>query len=162
MRKQLSLFMVLILTAAFALTACGNSGSSDTSGSDDGQNPVMNYVGNYVCGRASVLIGAADEENGASAQVTWSSSAAENSTWEMTGIFDAEEKRFEYHDCVRTDYVYNEDGSVEKQTEVYTGGHGFMFFEDGDSGITMTWQDDQEDIAKDMTFEYATAPDDSQ
>jgi hypothetical protein len=78
------------------------------------------------------------EKDGASASVTWASSAAENSTWEMTGTFDPEEKRFEYHDCVRTDFVYKEDGSVDKQTEVYTGGHGFMFFDDSGDKLTMT------------------------
>lgn len=33
-----------------------------------------------------------------------------------------------------------------------------MFFEDGDKGITMTWQEDQEDAGKDMVFEFATEP----
>jgi hypothetical protein len=156
MKKYLSLFIIAVL--ALALTACGGKSASEEAAPDDGQNPVMNYVGNYICGRAAVLIGATDEEDGASASVKWSSSAAENSTWEMTGIFDPEEKRFEYHDCVRTDFVYKEDGSVDKQTEVYTGGHGFMFFDDSGDKLTMTWQDDQEDVAKDMVFEFATAP----
>jgi hypothetical protein len=156
MKKYLSLILIAVL--ALALTACGGKLGGEEAAPDDGQNPVMNYVGNYVCGRASVLIGAEDEKDGASASVTWSSSAAENSTWEMTGIFDPEEKRFEYHDCVRTDFVYKEDGSVDKQTEVYTGGHGFMFFDDSGDKLTMTWQDDQEDVAKDMVFEFATAP----
>ena len=163
MKKYFSIFAVMILAAALVLTACGGSGSSGSSGGeeaapDDGQNPVMNYVGTYVCGRAAVLIEATDQENGAKATVKWASSVAENSTWEMTGTFDADQKRFEYHDCVRTDYVYKEDGNVDSQTEVYTGGHGFMFFEDGDNGITMTWHEDQEDAGKDMVFEFATEP----
>jgi hypothetical protein len=156
MKKYLSLFIIAVL--ALALTACGGKSGSEEAAPDDGQNPVMNYVGNYVCGRAAVLIGATDEKDGASASVTWSSSAAENSKWEMTGTFDPDEKRFEYHDCVRTDFVYKEDGTVESQEEVYTGGHGFMFFDDSGDKLTMTWQDDQEDIAKDMTFEFAVAP----
>lgn len=148
--------MALLMVLTAGLSACG---SKPEEAADDGQNPVMNFVGNYVCGRACILIGATDGENGADATVTWSNSAAENSEWTMSGTFDPETLQFEYHDCVRTDYVYNTDGEVDSQEEVYTGGHGFMFFSEGDP-LTLTWQDDQEDIAKDMVFEYATMPED--
>ena len=151
MKKYLSLLMVAVL--ALALTACGGS-----SGSNDGQNPVMNYVGFYVCDRATAYIGAADDEDGAEVTVSWGSSASETSTWEMSGTFDAETKQFEYHDCVRTDFVYKEDGSIDSKTEVYTGGHGFMTFEDGDDGSTMTWQEDQEHVADGMVFKFAPVP----
>ena len=151
--RFLSLMMVLLMMMSLGLTSCGSK-------SDEGQNPAMNYVGNYVCGRACILIGATDEENGMNATVTWSSSAAENSTWVMSGTFDPETLKFEYHDCVKTDYVYKEDGEVDSQEEVYTGGHGFMTFTDGEP-ITLTWQEDQEHAADDMVFEYAgMVPDD--
>ena len=148
--KLLAIMMALLMTLAMGLSACGKSSEE---AADDGQNPVMNFVGNYSCDRASIFISAEGEENGASAIVTWGSSAWESSSWMMSGTFDAETLRFEYHDCVRTDYVYNEDGEATSQTEVYTGGHGFMFFSDGDP-ITLTWQDDQEHIADGMVFEY--------
>ena len=151
MKKYLSLFIIAVL--ALALTACGGKSASEEAAPDDGQNPVMNYVGNYVCGRAAVLIGATDEKDGASASVKWSSSAAENSTWEMTGTFDPDEKRFEYHDCVKKETVYNDDGSIKSEEEVYRGGHGFMFFETGDK-LTLTWQEDQEHVADDMVFTF--------
>ena len=132
------------------LSACGKKAAPD-----DGQNPIMNFVGYYVCDRANVFI-SADGEEGASAIVTWSSSAWENSTWMMSGTFDPETLQFEYHDCVKTDYKYEDDGDVESQEEVYTGGHGFMFFKEGDP-LSLTWQDDQEKVAEDMVFEYAGA-----
>lgn len=148
--KSTILMLVLMMALAPALSACGSKAEPD-----DGQNPVMNFVGTYVCGRAAIAIGATDQENGASATVTWSSSAAENSEWTMSGTFDPEKLQFEYHDCVRTDYVYGEDGEVSSQEEVYTGGHGFMFFTD--DPLSLTWQDDAEDAGKDMVFEYASA-----
>ncbi|MBR3125437.1 MAG: hypothetical protein IKF42_08530 [Mogibacterium sp.] len=157
--KLLALVMAMIMVVALGLSACGSK-AEEPAAADDGQNPVMNYVGNYVCGRACIFIDAADENNGVNATVTWGSSAAENSTWVMSGTFDPETMQFEYHDCVRTDYVYNEDGNVESQEEVFTGGHGFMTFVDGDP-ITLTWQEDQEHAADDMVFEYAgMVPDD--
>lgn len=148
--RLLALMMALVMTFAMGLSACGKKAASD-----DGQNPVMNFVGYYVCDRANVFI-SADGDEGASAIVTWGSSASENSSWMMSGTFDPETLQFEYHDCVRTDYVYSEDGEVESQTEVYTGGHGFMFFKDEDP-LSLTWQDDQENIAENMVFEYAGA-----
>ena len=149
--KTLAVVMAMLMVFALGLSACGSKSGEPA---DEGQNPAMNFVGNYVCGRACILIGAPDGENGMDATVTWSSSAAENSTWVMSGTFDPETLQFEYHDCVRTDYVYNESGDVDSQEEVYTGGHGFMTFTEGDP-ITLTWQDDQEKIADDMVFEYA-------
>ena len=133
--KLLALFMAMLMVFALGLSACGSK--SEEPAADEGQNPAMNFVGNYVCGRAAILIGATDEENGMNATVTWSSSAAENSTWVMSGTFDPETLQFEYHDCVRTDYVYSEDGEVASQEEVFTGGHGFMFFKEGDP-LTLT------------------------
>ena len=148
--RILALMMALVMTFAMGLSACGKKAAPD-----DGQNPIMNYVGYYVCDRANVFI-SADGEEGASAIVTWSSSAWENSTWMMSGTFDPETLQFEYHDCVKTDYKYKDDGDVESQEEVYTGGHGFMFFKEGDP-LSLTWQDDQEKVAEDMVFEYAGA-----
>ena len=154
--KKTSKLIVLMLALCMALvpmlSACGNK----TEEPDEGQNPIMNFVGTYGHDRATIVIGATDEQNGANATVTWASSAAENSEWVMSGTFDAETLQFEYHDCVKTDYVYGEDGNVQSKEEVYTGGHGFMTFKEGDP-LTLTWQDDQENIADGTVFEYSSA-----
>lgn len=150
MTTLLALLMAMMMVFALGLSACGSKAEYTE---DDGQNPIMNFVGNYACDRANIMIGATDEGNGVSATVTWGSSAWENSVWTMTGTFDAETLQFEYHDGVRTDYVYDDNGEVKSQEEVYTGGHGFMTFTDGDP-ITLKWQEDQEHVADDMVFEY--------
>lgn len=159
MKKTLKLIAIMLsLVLALSFTACGGAGGAATEepAADDGQNPIMNFIGNYANGRATIFISATDSENGASAVVNWSSSAFEYSSWVMSGTFDSETLQFEYHDCVKTDYVF-EDGKEEPAaTEVYTGGHGFMTFKDGDP-LTLTWQDDQENIADDAVFEYIGA-----
>ena len=147
--KLLSVVTAMIMVLALGLSACG----AKEEPSDGGQNPVMNFIGNYACDRANVMIGATDDKTGTSATVTWGSSAWENSAWTMTGTFDPETLQFEYHDCVRTDYVYDDNGEVKSQEEVYTGGHGFMTFTEGEP-LTLTWQDDQEKVADGMVFEY--------
>lgn len=154
------LMMVMMLTCA----ACGESAeegasaaaagsSAGTVTEEDGQNPIMNYVGDYACGRAAIHI-EADGMDGVVAEVTWGSSAAETSVWTMSGTFNEEDLVFEYHDCVRKDLVFEESGEVKSEEEVYVGGHGFMHFSDK-GGLSLTWQDDQEHVADDMEFEYA-------
>ena len=157
MKKFISLLLVMML--AFAMTACG--GGAQGGGEEDGQNPIMNYVGTYVCGRASIDISADDSKDATSAVVRWSSSAAENSEWTMSGSFDADSKTFTYTGGTRTNYVYGEDGEIASQEEVYTDGSGTMTFADGDK-LTLTWKDDKEDVAKDMVFEFATLPEEGE
>ena len=71
----------------------------------------------------------------------------------MSGTFDPETLQFEYHDCIKTEYVYEENGDVKSQEEIYTGGHGFMQFTDGEE-LSLTWQEDQEHAADGMVFSY--------
>ena len=152
-RKITVLILSMLLAMVPMLAACGSQGGGESA--DDGQNPIMNFVGSYGYNRANIFIGA-EGQDGASATVTWGSSAAENSTWVMSGTFDPETLTFSYNDCVKTDYVYNEDGKVESQEEVYTGGHGTMVFSEGDP-LTLTWNDDQEHIADGTVFEFTGA-----
>lgn len=145
--------LLLMIVMVFAMVSCGGGASEESGAEQDGQNPIMNLVGTYACERASILI-EPNGDTGVKATVTWGSSAAETSEWVMTGTFDSENLVFEYSDCVRTNCVYAESGDIESQEEVYTGGHGYMFFTDGEKP-TISWQDDQEHMADDMTFEYA-------
>lgn len=171
--KKTLLMMVMafaLVLATMALTACGDDSEqaasdeqttaateavtedSEAPAEEDGQNPAMNFIGNYACDRASVLI-ECDGLTGMKATVSWASSSAEEAKWVMSGTFDAETLLFEYHDCVKTENIYNEDGEVESSEEVFTGGHGFMQFKE--NPLSLTWQEDQEHVADDMVFEYA-------
>ena len=150
MKRVFSLMLVLMLV--LTMTAC-SGGQENTGGEEDGQNPVMNYVGEYVCGRAQILIGAAGTED-ATVQVTWSSSAYEYSSWIIRGTFDSDTHTIKYEDGCRYDYVFEDENAEDPvETEVYTDGQGTITFTDGDP-LTLVWQDDKEDIAKDMVFEY--------
>ena len=164
--RKMSMALLLACVIIF-LTACGAAETAALSAEndsqqpaepvaqadvfEDGQNPVMNFVGIYQCDKASVFVEAAGKED-AKITAAWGSSYKENTEWVMSGPFDTESLRVEYHDCERIDRVYREDGSVESETKVYFNGHGFVFF-DYESN-TLTWQDDQEHVADGMTFEY--------
>lgn len=145
--KKLTVILIAVLLA-FAMAACGSTGTE--SGSEEGQKSAADFVGDYSADRATIHF-EAEGTDGAKATVLWGSSYKENSEWVMSGTFDAKTGTFEYHDCTKTDYVYKENGDVESSEEVYVGGHGFMFFKEGDPA-EVTWQEDQEHVADGMTF----------
>lgn len=158
MKKLLT--AIMILTLVFAFTACGNkesapmetqSAEAEIAG-EEGQNPVMNFVGDYECDRAYITI-EADGKDGARATVTWGGGADTTTEWTMSGKFDEKTLTFEYSDCVKKGLTYGEGGEVENEDVAYMDGKGSMTFKDGDP-ITLTWQDDQENVADGMTFEF--------
>ena len=134
MKKLLAVLLTAVIAMAFA--SCGST----------------DYSGDYSADRATVHV-EMDGDDSANIEVRWGKSAKEDSEWVMSGTLDADTGTFEYHDCVKTDFVYKENGDVESEEEVYVGGHGFMFFKDGDP-LSVTWQDDQEHVADDIVFTY--------
>ncbi len=62
MRKIL--LMILVMTLCLGFAACGGA-SEEAAGADDGQNPVMNFIGKYGSYRATILVEAegADRRN---------------------------------------------------------------------------------------------------
>ena len=106
MSKLFVLMLALIMALTLGFSACGSNGGSG------GQNPVMNFAGNYTCDRANIFI-AAEGEDGASAFVTWGSSVSEESSWSMSGKFDADKMTFEYQKADGTWEAIPENGPVE-------------------------------------------------
>ena len=153
MKKMFS--MLLVLAMLFSLAACAarnepagsEPAGSEPAAAEDGQNPVMNFVGNYACDRASILV-EADGADGAKLSVNWGSSAWEHSEWTMSGKFDPDTLTIEYSDCVRKDVAFAEDGSVASETVVYENGVGTVHFENDN----LYWKDDEEHMADDMVF----------
>lgn len=167
MKKWITMLMALVMLLSLAACTAQKPAQEDAQTADaaeetalpevteeDGQNPIMNFVGIYARDRASIEVGATDQIDGVKITVTWGSSASEHSEWVMTGRFDTETLTVAYADCVRTDYVFKEDGSVDTETVVYENGTGTITFSDED-GLTLTWDDEMEHMADDMIFDYA-------
>ncbi len=125
--------------------------SDDTKQSGDGQNPLMNFIGNYSNGRARMTI-ECDGNTGARIYVVWSGSATESSEWSMSGDFTEEDGKFviTYSNCVETDYVYATDGSVTSTKVAYENGSGTVTIATEDS--TITWKDDMFPSSTDYDF----------
>ena len=138
-------------------TASAGGGSADSAdqaaGEEDGQNPIMNYVGPYTNDRALMLV-EADGMDGVKIHVSWGSSVTQNSEWEMTGTFDMDTRTVTYKDGVRIDYVYEENGTVKSEEKAYTDGTGKIVFSEGED-LTLTWTDDKEHCADNMIFRFS-------
>ena len=123
---------------------------SDAEPVEDGQNPVMNFIGVYHCDGARLLVEAEGAEN-ARITVVWDNNG-ENARWFMSGRFDPEELSVYYQDCVKSVCIYHEGDEAAAEEDVYFNGHGFFFFDYEHNSIT--WQDDQEHAADGMVFQW--------
>ncbi|MBR1567368.1 MAG: hypothetical protein IJ648_00260 [Lachnospiraceae bacterium] len=126
-----------------------------SASSDDTQNPVMNFIGEYAWGRALMTVGASGS-TGATVKVTWGSSYNEQAEWTMSGegiVEDEKQLVIHYTDCQKKVVVYNEDGSVDLETVEYEDGKGTITITY--EGSVVTWEDEQEHIADDAEFTWA-------
>ncbi|MBR3059742.1 MAG: S-layer homology domain-containing protein [Oscillospiraceae bacterium] len=122
---------------------------SGGSGEEDGQNPVMNFVGTYVYGRASATV-SCEGTDSARIEITWSSSYAERAVWEIVGKLDPETLTVSYTGAIKKNQISDENGLKSEET-IYADGTGTIVFnKDG----TFTWHEDQSEYDEDFTFEW--------
>ena len=123
---------------------------------DDGQNPVMNVIGNYACDRASVNVAPLGDDM-AEITIRWGASAFEEAVWTMSGVFDTDTLTIDCSDCTKKVIAYDMDadvtGAPPTETTEYTDGSAKIIF--GEGG-TLTWDDGQEHIADGMVFEFVS------
>lgn len=115
---------------------------------EDGQNPVMNFIGRYVADRAEVLVEALGARDG-KITVTWPNSASELVQWEMSGPFDENSPGISYSDCVKKVLTFNEEGEIVSEVVEYEQGSGRVDFLEFSA---LSWTDDQEQIADGTVF----------
>ena len=117
----------------------------------DWQNPVMNFIGEYQCGRAHALVECFDKQD-AWITIEWGSSAWEIARWNIVGTLDMDTLTLAYEWCSKVIVVYGEDGEVESENPEYEDGTGTIAFHDDG---TFTWHEDQSVYGEDMVFEWA-------
>ena len=134
------------------------SPASDTenAGVEDGQNPVMGFIGPYAYDRVGMYI-EADGGHNARVSVAWGSSAREHSEWFMSGPFDEKTLTITYSNCVRKDVTFNENGDVESETIAYENGTGTITFREGEEA-SLIWKDNQDHIADNGVFTWSFVP----
>lgn len=160
MKKLTKIIIALALIAALVLTFAACSGSADKTTSaapsevvsdnaqtdegsdegDDGQNPVMNFIGNYDNGGINILV-EADSKDGAVFTVDEPMTDDEKYTYTFSGTLDLDTLKVTYSNSTKKVVKLDAQGNaVEEKTE-YTDGSGVVIFHDDG---TLEWQDENE------------------
>ena len=118
---------------------------------DDGQNPVMNFIGSYSNGRASMTVSAMGKDQ-AVITISWGSSAFETVKWEISGTVMQDEDMvvLNYQNCTCENIIFNEDSSLYQDVTAYTNGAGTIRF----GGNMAVWNDEQVGSAEKQIFCY--------
>lgn len=142
----------LLVAAALTCTlAIAGVAGATMAFANDGQNPVMNYVGRYGENRATIDVEAAGDAD-AKIHVSWGASAWETAEWDMSGAFDADTLTVSYDNCVKKVVTFEDEASSGTEEVVYENGKGsFTFAADG----TLTWDDQEEHIADGTVFTFS-------
>ena len=142
---------VLLLSFAACADRAADSENGQSSVNQDGQNPVMNFVGEYSADRCFIIV-EADGETDAKISAVWANSADETAEYTMSGRFDPETYRINYSDGEKKIVKYDDTGAVTEETVVYSDGVGRIQFYDNN---TLAWQDEQEaDSLIGVTFTF--------
>ncbi|MBQ6467293.1 MAG: hypothetical protein IJJ61_05050 [Clostridia bacterium] len=156
--KKLFCIVLAFMFAALCFSACGKNNPETTTAApdavveEDGQNPIMNFIGNYQSDRRTMLVEAVGMDK-ARVSVHWGSSAWEAAEWEMEGIFEETDDALVMnytggtYAVVTTDEAGNETRSDEKADCA-----GTVLFKKADN--TVVWTAEGEENIKDLVFEY--------
>ena len=128
----------------------------EKTGGEEGQNPVMGFIGPYAYGSAGMYIEAGGGHD-ARVSVAWGNSTGKHSEWTMSGPFDEKTLTITYSHCVRKDLVFNENGDIESETTAYENGTGTITFLEGED-VSLVWKDDQDHMADNAVFTWSFVP----
>ena len=69
--------------------------------------------------------------------------------WSMSGRYRSKNETLSYRNCIKKETVYNSDGEVVSQNEIYSKGKGKLVIRDN----KLNWKDYKEHFADKMTFQ---------
>jgi len=160
--------LMLIGVIAFALYGCSADTGTDkdttapaettaattavTAGEEDGQNPVMNYIGKYDNGGCVILV-EADGMTGAKFTVDFPLTDSEAERYTFSGEWEEDTLKVHYNNSTKKVLKLAADGTVTEEKTEYTDGSGeIVFHEDG----TLDWHDEKEAyrFTDNTTFSY--------
>ena len=121
----------------------------------DGQNPMMNFIGTYTNGRATMTVSCIGK-NQASINISWSSNVAESSVWTMSGPITVSDDGVSvtYTNCIKQSFTYSSDGELISSTTDYENGNGSFDFSSSD--YNAYWYDAMENSGSGSSFWFAS------
>ena len=154
---------VLFVCMMLLLSACGGAAQAqekdkdEASGPQDGQNPVMNFVGIYSTEYSTEALVEADGAEGARITVTWAGSPWFHNKTVMSGSFDPETLTMTFTNATLTEYTYASDATVAEEKTSYTDGKGHAVFNPADNTLTIT--EEFESGNMDTVYTWGPSPD---
>ena len=157
MKAKIICMILALAIAAVGFSACGKTETTaDTTApvigaQEDGQNPVMNFIGNYQADRRTMLVEAQGMEE-AKVTVSWGIDAWTSAVWVMTGkvVEEGGDLVMRYTDGAYATVTTDENGNETRADET-NGGTGTIWFKNDN---TVVWTDDQDELVKDIVFEW--------
>ena len=170
MKKKL-ITLVLSLALALSLAACGTGPAAENKTpaaepqvteavemhEEDGQNPIMNFVGVYSTEYNTEALVEAEGADGAKITVTWAGSPWFHTQTVMSGPFDPETLTMTFADAVLTEYTYASDGSVAEEKASDTNGKGRAVFDPENNSLTITEEFESGNI--ETVYAWGSSPD---
>lgn len=154
---------VLFVCMMLFLSACGGAAQAqendkdEASGSQDGQNPVMNFVGIYSTEYSTEALVEADGMENARITVTYAGTPWFHNRTVMSGPFDPETLTMTFTNATLTEYTYASDATVTEEKTSYTDGKGHAVFNPADNTLTIT--EEFESGNMDTVYTWGPSPD---
>lgn len=149
----IALLLVAAMVTAFAACAAKTDNTADTTAAvpptsettanapgDDGQNAVMNFIGDYDNGGCYIHV-EAEGSNDAVFTVEWPMTDDMKETYTFSGTLDIDTLTVTYSNSTKKVLTLDANGNVTNEKAEYTDGSGKVIFrEDG----TLEWLDENE------------------
>ena len=143
---------IAVVTLALSLAACGSAPAAEPAAPsagpqvteeilpapDEGQNPVMNFVGVYHLDDSTEALVEAEGKENAKITVTAAFSPWFHTQTVMSGRLDPETLTLNFDNAAATEYIYASDGSVADETISYSDGSGKAVFNAADNSLSIT------------------------
>lgn len=149
--------MMLLLSACGGAAQAQEENNDEAAGPQDGQNPVMNFVGIYSTEYSTEALVEADGAEGAKITVTWAGSPWFHNQTVMSGPFDPETLTMTFTNATLTEYTYASDATITEEKTSYTDGKGHAVFNPADNTLTIT--EEFESGNMDTVYTWGPSPD---
>ena len=149
--------MMLLLSACGGAAQAQEENNDEAAGPQDGQNPVMNFVGIYSTEYSTEALVEADGAEGAKITVTWAGSPWFHNQTVMSGPFNPETLTMTFTNATLTEYTYASDATITEEKTSYTDGKGHAVFNPADNTLTIT--EEFESGNMDTVYTWGPSPD---
>ena len=165
MKLRILCAVMAMLIAAVCFSACGKTETAEPESTqpesitaevtdaveEDGQNPVMNFSGNYQSDRRTMLVEAVGMDE-AKVSVHWGADYQTSTEWVLTGkiVEDGDNLVMNYTNGSFAVVTYDEEGNATRSDETNdcTGTVTFR------SDYKIVWTDNGDELIKDLVFDY--------